>query len=101
MGFVLRTSCHLRIRRTDLYIVFRGSRSGKLRPLQAGSGKGNPDWVTDLQIARKPVEVPEISVRGKCVKGFSASLLTMLPTVMASLSRFMPLNKGSRHARFL
>jgi hypothetical protein len=94
MGFVLAHQLSPADPTYDLYIVFRGSRSGKLRPLQAGSGKGNPDWVTDLQIARKPVEVPEISVRGKCVRGFAASLLTMLPTVIASLQQVHAAKQG-------
>jgi hypothetical protein len=70
----------------DVFIVFRGSRSGELRPAQAGwKEMGNPDWVTDLQIKKKPVTVPEISETGKCVQGFSASLKTMLATVMRCL----------------
>lgn len=85
MGFVLAHQPK-NSTRYDVYIVFRGSRSGELRPLQAGlQEQGNPDWVTDLQIRNAPEKIEEISVPGKCIKGFSASLLTMLPTVMRCL----------------
>lgn len=60
MGFVLAREVEGDPKAYDVYVVFRGSRSGK--PIQEGkglfgragtaySGEGNPDWVTDLQVA--------------------------------------------------
>jgi Lipase (class 3) len=69
----------------DLYIVFRGSRSGKLRPQEAGwKEKGNPDWVTDFDLF-KLVEDKDISALGSVCRGFGTSLKTMLPTVLKAI----------------
>jgi hypothetical protein len=73
----------------DLYIVFRGSRSGDPRLGTALiSGTGNPDWVTDMAfgLGRGAVEnIPEISTRGSVSPGFAGSVHTMLPTIMDCL----------------
>ena len=73
----------------DLYIVFRGSRSGDPRALRAlTEERGNPDWVTDMDFgAGRGVvgNIPEISETGNVSPGFAASMSTMLPTVMACL----------------
>ena len=73
----------------DVYIVFRGSRSGDPRALRAlRKERGNPDWVTDMDFgADRDVvaNIPEISKTGNVSPGFAASVSTMLPTVMACL----------------
>ncbi len=72
----------------DLVIVFRGSRSGKLRPKQTiHSERGNPDWVTDtdsLGIGR--VKETGISQYGKVYRGFANSLRSIMPTLTACLN---------------
>jgi hypothetical protein len=74
----------------DIYIVFRGSRSGDPRALRAlRKERGNPDWVTDMDFgADRGVvgNISEISETGSVSPGFAASVLTMLPTVMACLN---------------
>lgn len=73
----------------DLYIVFRGSRSGDPRMGTAlSSGTGNPDWVTDMNFgfgSGMVTNIPEISAIGSVSPGFAASVHTMLPTIMACL----------------
>src|SRR5271166_1673423 len=64
----------------DIYIVFRGSRSGELRKWEAGAQKmGNPDWVTDWDLFTL-IGDADISERGKVCRGFGTSIKTMLPT---------------------
>ena len=74
----------------DVYIVFRGSRSGDPRWSRALSEeRGNPDWVTDMDFgAGRGVvgNIPEISQTGSVSPGFAASVSTMLPTVMVCLN---------------
>ena len=83
MGFVLAKE--LPNNGYDVYIVFRGSRSGKLRKKQSGwKEKGNPDWVTDLDLF-ETVRDTDINPQGECCRGFKTSLKTMLPTVMHCL----------------
>jgi hypothetical protein len=73
----------------DLYIVFRGSRSGDPRALKAlMKEKGNPDWVTDMDFGAGSGVVAnnsEISETGNVSPGFAACVSTMLPTVMVCL----------------
>jgi hypothetical protein len=73
----------------DVYVVFRGSRSGAPRALRAlGTETGNPDWVTDMDFglgAGAVQPTPEISVTGNVSPGFAASMSTMLPTIMRCL----------------
>ncbi len=60
----------------DIHIVFRGSRSGDLRPKEAITDeKGNPDWVTDGDFFEK-VRDPEISKFGRVCRGFGTSIKT-------------------------
>jgi hypothetical protein len=100
MGFVLaRTITDVDIKRTtanpaqpvevgyDIYIAFRGSRSGLLRLMQAKSSKaGNPDWVTDLELL-KHIDDPDINPHGRCARGFRTSLKHTLPNIMDCLKR--------------
>jgi len=101
MGFVLAQKPDPSTSDYDIYIVFRGSRSGELRPDEAGwKAKGNPDWVTDLQLLQPPVKEKQIfdSIEhneGMCVPGFAASLKTMLLTVMEALKE---LHKAKQQA---
>jgi hypothetical protein len=73
----------------DLYIVFRGSRSGDPRLGTAlRDGTGNPDWVTDMNFGFGPgtgKQIPAISAIGNVSPGFAASVQTMLPTIMKCL----------------
>ena len=52
MGFVLAREDNIpgpaADRPYDLYIVFRGSRSGHPRQITAYTWGGNPDWVTEM-----------------------------------------------------
>lgn len=69
----------------DMYIVFRGSRSGELRKVEAGVQKrGNPDWVTDWDLF-DVIGDHDISERGKVCRGFGTSAKTMLPTVVKAM----------------
>ena len=78
----------------DVHIAFRGSRSGKLRPTQAGARKGNPDWVTDLQLLTDPVTDRDISQLGKVARGFGESLKMTLPTIMGCLDHIHAQKNG-------
>jgi lipase (class 3) len=73
----------------EIYIVFRGSRSGDPRMVTALSfGTGNPDWVTDMNVGLGQgavQKIPEISATGSVSPGFAACVHTMLPTIMACL----------------
>jgi hypothetical protein len=70
----------------NIYIVFRGSRSGFLRPRESMSRRsGNPDWVTDLD------EVPIAKTivnphNGR--QGFLRSMEYTLPPVVGCLEHF-------------
>jgi hypothetical protein len=85
MGFVLAEFTAGPNSPYDVYIVFRGSRSGKLRPYESYMGRGNQDWATNvdaLSVAPDPV----ISAYGSVSRGFRASLKSMLPTIIACLT---------------
>jgi hypothetical protein len=73
----------------DLYIVFRGSRSGDPRAITAlTTERGNPDWVTDMDFgfgSGTVTNIPEISAIGSVSPGFAASVHTMLPTIIECL----------------
>lgn len=85
MGFVLATHrANAPAPHYDVHIAFRGSRSGKLRPTEAMSKKGNPDWVTDLMVQSMQDE-PTISKTGLVSAGFSESLKRTLPAIMRCL----------------
>ncbi|MBS0169985.1 MAG: hypothetical protein JSR62_06485 [Nitrospira sp.] len=86
MGYVLaRVDTALQV--YDVFIVFRGSRSGTLRPSESNEKKGNPDWVTDLGISEKVEKDAVISSTGSVVTGFRSSLKTILPTLMDALAK--------------
>ena len=74
----------------DLYIVFRGSRSGHPRYITAYTfGTDNPDWVTEMNFGsgRGALEAnPAITIFGEVCPGFASSVLTMLPTIIACLA---------------
>ncbi|MBO3457952.1 lipase family protein [Aetokthonos hydrillicola Thurmond2011] len=81
----------------DLYIVFRGSRSGRLRPKEAMIQEiGNPDWVTDLDstgiAVTARVSDPNISSVGELNRGFATSINTMFPTIMRCLTEIQRRN---------
>ena len=87
MGFVLASVSEKSASDYNLYIVFRGSRSGKLRHHQAGwTQVGNPDWVTDWQVLYLEGD-PEISQYGQCSKGFAASIKSIFPTIIRCWKR--------------
>jgi hypothetical protein len=70
----------------DVFIVFRGSRSGRLsthhRVIQNALGKGNPDWVTDLSFST--YQCFRVSSR-VAHSGFSVAMHTCLPTIEAAI----------------
>jgi hypothetical protein len=82
----------------DIYIVFRGSRSGHSAWLEALTWEtGNPDWVTDMDFGAtlwKMEEIPEISNQGSVSPGFATSMHTMLPVIMKCLDEIA--NKKTR-----
>ncbi len=76
----------------DLYIAFRGSRSGTLRPKRAITSRtGNPDWVSDLACQAETIT----EVAGETVnRGFARSILTMMPTIGKCLEDIQRKKKG-------
>lgn len=70
----------------DVHIVFRGSRSGSgVRAASQGlGGKGNPDWVTDMDLSAV-VQEPYFAAYGSVCRGFSRAVKTCIPTVIACL----------------
>ena len=107
MGFVLvRTITDVDLKLTNanpqkpipagynVYIVFRGSRSGQLRPNQTKNKKaGHPDWVTDLELLEF-CQDNEINPHGVCPRGFRTSIKHTLPNVIECLRRIQ-INKNS------
>jgi hypothetical protein len=90
MGFILAaedTSLPAPARPYDLFIVFRGSRSGRLsehhRVPQNASGKGNPDWVTDLSFGTTH-GCYRVSTH-ETHSGFAVAMNTCLPTIEAAI----------------
>jgi hypothetical protein len=101
MGFVLaRHRPAAPPQNYDVHIIFRGSRSGKLRPTEAGSGKGNPDWVTDLQILSLKPE-PVVSQTGAVATGFAEAQKQTLPTIMRCLDDINTLKGGAPNRIFV
>jgi hypothetical protein len=88
MGFVLARENDNK--EYDIFIVFRGSRSGSDSWYDAlVHEKGNPDWVTDMDFGagiEKLDTVTEISKFGHVSPGFAGSIITMFPAIMACLS---------------
>lgn len=72
----------------DVHIAFRGSRSGSGgRAMGQGLvSKGNPDWVTDMDF-NTVVQDNEFSTYGSVCRGFSRSVKTMLPAIIACLQQ--------------
>jgi len=99
MGYVLaRVEMINNLPVYDVFIVFRGSRSGKLRKIQSWRGMGNPDWATDLGITQDDVRDDVISRNGSVVPGFRSSLKTILPTLVRSLADIQQVrNTPPRH----
>lgn len=88
MGFVLAECSADATGPYDVYIVFRGSRSGRLGStygrIKTGS-VGNPDWVTDLD--DKYSNEKAICDTAEVSSGFAKSMKRMLPTIMACLAK--------------
>ena len=84
MGFVLAEFTAAPPSPYDVYVVFRGSRSGKRRIPQYLNARGNPDWVTDLDLTTL-VQDPAISAYGSVCRGFAASMKGMLPVIVKCL----------------
>lgn len=84
MGFVLEED--LGNGEYNVYIVFRGSRSGdgKRAMNQGAVGKGNPDWVTDMDFGYKMAD-PNICRVGLVARGFRSAIYSMMPTILTSL----------------
>ena len=74
----------------DVYIVFRGSRSGALlraarQALSQTKARGNPDWITDL--GYDFVQATDISEVGTLHRGMVRSVRSMMPKIVSCLSR--------------
>ena len=102
MGFVLAredTASTQTQKPYDVFIVFRGSRSGRVSvPMRMSSyfflSKGNPDWVTDLDLATTSGQT-QVSSR-PTHRGFATAMTTMLPTIEAALSDLVTKMKNNR-----
>jgi len=68
----------------NVFIVFRGSRSGIVRMIDAKNRKGNADWVTDLNYV--PVKNPPINQYTETSLGNGISVKRMLPTIWRALN---------------
>ena len=71
----------------NVYIVFRGSRSGRANrelPRTGAFRKGNPDWVTDMDFKTK-ISDSVINTKGEGARGFQTSMKTMLRTIFTCL----------------
>lgn len=84
MGYVLK-----RMRddgRYDVHVVFRGSQSSSAGrgALLGLLGRGNPDWVTDMESTREPEA--RFSPAGSVVKGFRDGVALSMGTVAECLS---------------
>jgi hypothetical protein len=86
----------------DVYVVFRGSRSGEpvraARQALSGTGaKGNPDWITDL--GYDFVQAPDISQVGTLHRGLVRSVQSMLPKIIGALSEIADGAQGRKPRR--
>jgi hypothetical protein len=81
----------------DVHIVFRGSRSGFLRPLDAKRREGNPDWVTDLLLT-DPRREPVICnlQHAQVSKGFAEAVITAMPPLVEALDKIAQLKKPAK-----
>ena len=80
----------------DLYIAFRGSRSGTLRPKSSLSRRGNPDWATDLAMKYERIdEVSPVNFH----RGFGRSVSSMMPTIMKCCEELSSSNKKNMPPR--
>ncbi|MET0405991.1 MAG: lipase family protein [Cystobacter sp.] len=77
----------------DVHIAFRGSRSGSgIRAMGQGIlSKGNPDWVTDMDM-NTMVQDPDFSTHGSVCRGFSRAVKTAIPSILAILSHIQAQN---------
>jgi hypothetical protein len=76
----------------DVHIVFRGSRSGKVRPVESfWIGEGHPDWATDGDFF-KVLEDGFISMKGSVCRGFATSVRPVLRTVIKCLEDIQSTN---------
>lgn len=87
----------------DIYIVFRGSRSGDPRAVAAlRKGRGNPDWVTDTNFGLWPRLLGgnsigafhPISKSGSVSIGFAESMMMTLPAVLRCLNHIRTKHPG-------
>lgn len=96
MGFVLKREI-TGTEDYDIYIVFRGSRSGK--PLRTAAqafsetaASGNPDWITDL--GYDFTQAADISHVGTLHRGMVQSVQSMLPKIIGCLSQIAAVASG-------
>jgi hypothetical protein len=104
MGFVLAECTANPGDPYDVYIVFRGSRSGDVGALRIATEafwgeKGNPDWVTDMDFSQVDND-PVVSVYGAVSRGFRTSLKSTLPTIIRCLED-LHLKKGAPRAIYV
>jgi len=70
----------------EIYIVFRGSRSSKIRKESSSNKSGNPDWVTDFE-TKQCIEDKDINPHGACARGFRTAIKLTLPNIIDCLSQ--------------
>ena len=89
MGYVLAEETGNQDGEYNVFIVFRGSRSGELRKMNMVKGMtigvetGNPDWMTDLRYEQEKVIAVNTSV--ECSLGNALSMKRMLPVIWKCL----------------
>ena len=74
----------------EITVTFRGSRSGSAEKGAVNGlyyGEGNPDWVTDMQLAGDLSENPEILKGGQVAEGFANTYLSCRPEIIGIMQR--------------
>ncbi len=85
----------------DVHIAFRGSRSGAggralRQALSHKDARGNPDWITDMGYTKIGAKTGarSITTTGAVSRGFTTSMASMMPQVMAVLTNIAELRAG-------
>lgn len=90
MGFVLMRKQPENQSKHDVFVVFRGSRSGSAGRAAAqglAANKGNPDWVTDMDALKNLNADLTIAKHGQVARGFANSVKSCLGSISAALRR--------------
>lgn len=74
----------------EISMVFRGSRSGSAEEGALNGlfdGSGNPDWVTDMDLANELISKPDLVSQGRVAAGFSSTYLSCRPEIIQILAQ--------------